>query len=74
MEDNFQGKMTSKYTAGRILLKFETQAIEIKPECAKVSNEDELQQWKMTSSRRQPQNMKVEYLCNHWLDLTQILT
>jgi hypothetical protein len=43
MEEDVQGKMTSKYeklnisaTTGWILLRFETQAIGIKPECTKV--------------------------------------
>ena len=108
-------------TTGQILLKFETEAIGIKSECTKVSNEDDLKR-KTTSNGRQPQNRKsgisqqplvgsysnltfkriesnqsvkryhmkitcivkrppteddlkiwkVEYLSNHWLDLTQI--
>ena len=49
MEDHIQWKTTYKYekfnisaTTGRILLKFETEAIRIKSECTKVSNEDDL--------------------------------
>jgi hypothetical protein len=56
MEDDLQWKKTSKYekwnisaTTGLILLKFETYANGIKPECTKVINEDDLH-WKTTSN------------------------
>ena len=37
-----------------------------------VLNEDNFK-WKMTSNGRLPQLLEVEYLCNYWTDLSQIL-
>ena len=69
MEDDHRRKTTSKYeklnistTTGRILLKFETEAMRLNK---RVSNEDNLQ-WKTTSK------YGMEYLSNHRSDLTQI--
>ena len=42
-------------TNGQILLKFETEAIGIKPECTKVSNEDDLQ--RKTTSKYEKWNI-----------------
>jgi hypothetical protein len=54
MDDGLQWKMTSEYekenissTTGQILLKFETEANNIKPEYTRESTEDDLQ-WKTT--------------------------
>ena len=71
--------MTSKYekwnitaTTGRILLKFETSANWNKPEETGVSNEDDLQWRKKPPAEDDLEIRKLEYLINHWLDLTQI--
>jgi hypothetical protein len=71
-EHDLQRKMTSKEDvlkiwnisafAGRILLKFETWAIGIKPECIKISNKDYINkrrpQTKIAFHRKWPQNIK----------------
>ena len=43
-----------------------------KANLSNVLNEDDFK-WKMTSNGRLPQLLKVEYLCNYWSDLSQIL-
>ena len=40
---------------------------------SKNLNEDDFN-WKMTSNGRLPQLLKLEYLCNYWSDLSQILS